>query len=300
MIFDPFTPAGDKQGVKPEPAMAARQSWSDTRVVIAFDARQPLLGVRELWSYREVLYALVSREVKVRYAQTLAGATWVILQPLLTTGVLSILAGRWMRVPAGDLEYPLFVYSGLVPWMYFTHLLTKSSMSLVNTGLLSKAYFPRLLLPLAVVIGGLIDLVVTSMVLAGLMIYYGALPSATIVLLPGALLLALAVAFGVVWLSVLNLFHRDVAHALPFATQLLFFITPVPFSEIESLHRCAGEVVLERHADASGVFGGHPPRTRHSAHRRSARRGRRAVPRESPADGRAIRRARPHHPAREP
>src|SRR5687767_6182107 len=210
--------------------MAARQSWSDTRVVISFDARQPLLGARELWSYREVLYALVAREVKVRYAQTVAGFAWVILQPLLTTGVLTILAGRWMRVPAGNLDYPLFVYSGLVPWMYFTHVLTKASMSLIHTGLLSKAYFPRLLLPLAAAIGGLIDLCVTSVVLAGLMIYYGVAPSATIVLLPGALLLAAVVAFGVgVWVAVLNLFQRDVAHALPFSTQLLFFITPVAY-----------------------------------------------------------------------
>jgi lipopolysaccharide transport system permease protein len=135
-----------------------------------------------------------------------------------------------MRVPAGNIDYPLFVYSGLVPWMYFTHVLTKSSMSLINTGLLSKAYFPRLLLPLAAAIGGLLDLCVTSAVLAGLMIYYGALPSATVVLVPAALLLAAVVAFGVgVWVAVLNLFHRDVAHALPFSTQLLFFITPVAY-----------------------------------------------------------------------
>ena len=198
--------------------------------MIAFDAKQPLFSARELWSYREVLHALVLREVKVRYAQTVAGAAWVILQPLLTTGVLTILAGRWMRFPAGDLAYPLFVYSGLVPWMYFTHVQTKSSVSLINTGLLSKAYFPRLLLPLAVPLGAVIDLCVTSAVLACLMMYYGVLPSATIVLLPVALLLAAVVAFGVgVWLAVLNLFHRDVAHGLPFATQLLFFITPVAY-----------------------------------------------------------------------
>ncbi len=198
--------------------------------MIAFDAKQPLFGARELWSYREVLYALVLRDVKVRYAQTVAGAAWVILQPLLTTGVLTLLAGRWMRVPAGDLAYPLFVYSGLVPWMYLTHVLTKSSLSLINTGLLSKAYFPRLLLPLAVALGAVIDLCVTSAVLACLMIYYGVLPSPTIVLLPVALLLAAGVAFGFgVWLAVLNLFQRDVAHALPFATQLLFFVTPVAY-----------------------------------------------------------------------
>lgn len=211
-------------------ANATSSRWDHSRIVISSDAARPLLPLFELWAYREVLYALVWREMKVRYAQTVAGAGWVILQPLLTTGVLSVLAGRWMKVPSGDLAYPLFAYSGLVPWMYFTHVLTKSSVSLMATGLLSKAYFPRLLLPLGSAVGGLIDLLVAGAMLACLMVVYGVMPSAAILLLPAALLLAVIVSFGMgVWLSVLNLYHRDIAHALPFTTQILFFITPVAY-----------------------------------------------------------------------
>jgi lipopolysaccharide transport system permease protein len=150
---------------------------------------------------------------------------------------LSVLMRRWMGVPAAEgLPYPLFAYGGLVPWIYFTHVLTKSCGSLVGSGLLSKAYFPRLLLPLATAVGGLIDLPVAGTVLAGLMIYYGAFYSWSLVLLPAALFLVLLVSFGIgVWLAALNLFHRDVAHALPFTTQLLFFMTPVayPISLVE-------------------------------------------------------------------
>ncbi|HUR21294.1 MAG TPA: ABC transporter permease [Vicinamibacterales bacterium] len=210
--------------------VAVSRSWTDSLIVIRANARRPLLAVGELWEYREVLHALVWREMKVRYAQTIAGASWVILQPLLTTAVLNILAGRWMRVPTDGVPYPLFAYSGLVPWVYFTHVLTKSAASLLGTGLLSKAYFPRLLLPLAVAAGGAIDLLVASTLLVGLIAYYGVAPSWTMVWLPFVLLLTITVAFGFgVWLAPLNLFHRDVAHALPFGTQLLFFMTPVAY-----------------------------------------------------------------------
>jgi lipopolysaccharide transport system permease protein len=209
---------------------AARQRGVHSHVVIRSGTYPPLIGARELWAYREVLYALVWREIKIRYAQTLVGMAWVILQPLLTTVLLSVLASRWLKGPTHDLPYPLLAYSGLVLWMYFTHVFTKSSICLISTGLLSKAYFPRLLLPLASAAGGLIDLFVSSVVLAILMIHYGAIPSPAILLLPGVVLLAVIVAFGVgVWLAVLNLYNRDVVHALPFATQLLFFITPAAY-----------------------------------------------------------------------
>jgi len=216
--------------MKLETAAAPSRREVNSRIVICSGSRPPILGVRELWAYREVLYALVWREMKIRYAQTLAGAFWVILQPALTTVVLSVLAGRWMKGPLNGLPYPLFAYGGLALWMYLTHVVTKSCTCLISTGLLSKAYFPRLLLPLAAVAGGLIDLLVTSVILAFLMVYYRALPSATILLLPVCLLLAVIVALGVgVWLAVLNLYHRDVSHALPFAMQLLFLVTPVAY-----------------------------------------------------------------------
>ena len=136
-----------------------------------------------------------------------------------------------MGVPAAGLPYPLFAYSGLAAWIYFTHVLTKSSVCLLHTGLISKAYFPRLLLPLASAMGGLIDLGVASVILAGLMVYYRVAPGLGILLLPVCVMLLMMVAFGVgLWLAVLNLHHRDVVHALPFATQLLFFMTPVAYA----------------------------------------------------------------------
>jgi lipopolysaccharide transport system permease protein len=135
-----------------------------------------------------------------------------------------------MKVPTGGLVYPLFALSGLIPWTYFTHVLTKSSGSLISTGLLSKAYFPRLLLPLAASAGGLIDVFVAGAMMAILMIHYRTAPGLGILCLPLCLLLVMVVAFGVgIWVAVLNLYYRDVMHALPFATQLVFFLTPVAY-----------------------------------------------------------------------
>lgn len=200
------------------------------RIFISAGSRRPLFDARELWKYREVLHALILREINIRYAQTLVGAGWVILQPVLTTAVLTVLAGRWMRVPTDGVAYPLFAYTGLVPWIYFTHVLTRSSMCLINTGILSKAYFPRLLLPMASAGGALMDVAAAGSVLAILMIYHRTALTLNIVLLPAAVVLLTLAAFAAgVWVAVLNLYYRDVAHALPFATQILFFVTPVAY-----------------------------------------------------------------------
>ena len=155
----------------------------------------------------------------------------MILQPVLTTIVLTLLAGRWMGIPTDGLPYALFAYSGLVPWIYFTHVLNKSSMCMISTGLLSRAYFPRLLLPMAAAAGGLVDIGAGIMLLGPLMIYHRTALTPAILLLPAGLLLTTLVAFAAgIWVAVLNLYYRDVAHALPFATQLLFFMTPVAYS----------------------------------------------------------------------
>src|SRR5580698_5116883 len=167
-----------------EIAAVASRRGTGSRIVIRAGSKRPLLDLRELWAYRQVLYALVLREIKIRYAQTVVGVGWAVLQPVLTTIVLSLLAGRWMGVPAAGLPYPLFAYSGLAAWIYFTHVLTKSSVCLLHTGLISKAYFPRLLLPLASAMGGLIDLGVASAILAGLMVYYRVAPGWQLLLLP--------------------------------------------------------------------------------------------------------------------
>jgi len=210
----------------------ARRQLPASIVSIRAGARAPLLDLHELWAYREVLYALVRREIKIRYAQTVVGVGWAVLQPVLTTIVLTVLAGRWMRAPVGGVSYSVFAFSGLVPWIYFTHVVTRSSVCLMNNnGLLSKAYFPRLLLPLAASIGGLVDLFVMIVILALLMVCKGTTVGVGLLLFPVSLLFLTVVATGAgIWIAVLNLYHRDVAHALPFVTQLGFFVTPVAYS----------------------------------------------------------------------
>ncbi len=206
----------------------SRQAGSPT--VITPENTAPFLDLRELWAYREVLYALIHREIRIRYAQTIAGAGWVILQPLLTAAVLTLLAGRVVHIPAQGVAYTLFAVSGLIPWNYFNHALTKSSLCLVSTGLVSKAYFPRLLLLLAAVAGGLIDLLVASPVLVVLMIWYRTAPGWRLLLLPACVLPLLVATIGIgAWVSILNLYFRDVSHALPFFTQLAFFLTPAAY-----------------------------------------------------------------------
>ncbi len=230
-------------------------------VVITPDGNQFPPDWRQLWSYRELFYALIRREIKIRYAQTAAGAGWVILQPVLTVAVLTVLAGRWMTFPANGIGYTLFALSGLIPWTYFTHSLTKSSTSLISTGIISKAYFPRLLLPLAAVAGGLMDMIVSAPVLAILMLYHRTPPSWTIVFLPFCLLsLVMAAAGAGIWVAVLNLYYRDVMHALPFATQLVFFLTPVayPMAVVPAAWRpvyCLNPLVAAIECSRSALFG---------------------------------------------
>ena len=222
----------------PEPAATAERRKPTSIVSIRADAKAPILNVRELWSYRQVLQALVRREIKIRYAQTVVGVGWALLQPVLTTFVLTVLAGRWMQGPIGGINYSVFVFAGLVPWIYFTHVVTRSSVCLMNNnGLLSKAYFPRLLLPMAAVAGGLVDLFVMTVLLTLLMVYTKTTVGFGIILFPLCLLFLGVVAAGAgIWIAVLNLYHRDVAHALPFVTQLAFFLTPVAYSSKLVLH----------------------------------------------------------------
>jgi len=219
-------------GIGTDVLIVARSRPKARTVSIRADSRAPILNVRELWAYREVFYALVKREIKVRYAQTMVGIGWAVLQPVLTTIVLTVLAGRWMRVPVRGVPYSVFALAGTVPWIYFTHVITRSSICLMNNnGLLSKAYFPRLLLPIAAAAGGLVDLAVTIVILGLLMAFHRTAPGIDILWLPLSLLLLTSVALATgVWIAVLNLYHRDVAHALPFATQMLFFMTPVAYS----------------------------------------------------------------------
>jgi lipopolysaccharide transport system permease protein len=186
----------------------------------------------ELWEYREVLYFLVWRDIKVRYRQTLIGAAWAIIQPVMAMVIFTIFFGRLARMPSDGLPYPLFAFAALVPWTFFANGLTQGANSLVASGsLITKVYFPRLLVPTARVLGGLLDLALSFLVLLGMVWWYGALHRPLALLwLPGLVLLAIVTAVGVsFWLSALNVRYRDIQHVVPFLAQLWLFATPIAY-----------------------------------------------------------------------
>src|SRR5271165_2549368 len=189
------------------------------------------LRLKELWNYRELLFILVWRDIKVRYKQTALGALWAILQPVLATVVFSIFFGRFAKVPSDGIPYPVFAYVGLLPWQLFAYSLTESANSLVsNQNLIKKVYFPRLVIPLSAILAGLVDFAIAFVVLLGLFWKYGIVPSASLVFLPVFILLAVASALAIgLWLSALNVQYRDVRYTIPFLTQLWLFATPVVY-----------------------------------------------------------------------
>jgi lipopolysaccharide transport system permease protein len=190
------------------------------------------LGLAELWEYRELLYFLVWREVRVRYKQTALGVAWAVIQPVMTMLVFSVFFGRLGGLPSDGLPYPVFAYAGLIPWQLFAFALGESSNSVVaNQRLITKVYFPRLIMPMAGVCVGLVDFSVSFGVLVLLLGWYRIAPGVAIVTLPLWTLLALASAFAVgLWLSALNVRYRDVRYTLPFITQLWLCATPVAYS----------------------------------------------------------------------
>ncbi len=192
------------------------------------------LNLRDLWMYRELIYFMIWREVKVRYKQTMLGAAWAIIQPVLTMIVFTFLFGRIAKLPTdGNIPYPIFSYTALLPWNLFVNALNQASRSLTsNQNMVSKIYFPRLVLPLASILSGLVDFVIAFVILIGLMIYYRVTPSINVIwALPAFLLLAIITALGVaLWLAAINVQYRDVNYALPFMTQFWLFATPVAYS----------------------------------------------------------------------
>lgn len=190
------------------------------------------LNLKEVWAYRELLYFLVWRDIKVRYKQTALGAAWAIIQPVMTMIVFSVFFGRLAKVPSDGIPYPVFAFAALLPWQLFAFSLTESSNSLVGSqNLITKVYFPRLVIPLASVLAGIVDFAIAFVVLLGLMVYYGIRPTAAVVWLPLFLLLALATALSVgLWFSALNVKYRDVRYTIPFLTQFWMFATPVAYS----------------------------------------------------------------------
>jgi lipopolysaccharide transport system permease protein len=190
------------------------------------------LQLGELWEYRELLYFLVWREIKVRYKQTALGIAWAVIQPVFTMAVFSLFFGRLGKLPSDGLPYPVFVYCALLPWQLFAFALAESSNSVVaNQRLITKVYFPRLIVPIAAVSVGLADFAISCVVLAGLMAAYGIVPGPAVWTLPMFTLLAVATALGVgVWLSAINVRYRDVRYTIPFLTQIWLFATPVAYA----------------------------------------------------------------------
>jgi len=189
------------------------------------------LNLDELWEYRELLYFLTWRNIKVRYKQTVLGAAWAMIQPLFTMVIFSIFFGKLAKVPSDGIPYPIFAYAALVPWMFFANGLNQSSDSLVGSAdLIKKVYFPRLVVPISSVISGVIEFVLSFVVLVGMMFFYGIFPTANSIWLPFLLLLAFVTSLGVgLWLSALNVQFRDVRHTVPFLTQFLRFATPIAY-----------------------------------------------------------------------
>lgn len=205
----------------------------DQGEIARIEARQGWVGIdfKELYSYRELLYFLVWRDVKVRYKQTALGAAWAVIQPVMTMLIFSLFFGRLAKIPSDGIPYPLFTYAALVPWTFFANSLTQASNSLVgSSNLITKVYFPRVLIPLGSILAGIVDLMLSFTLLLAMMAYYRVAPTVNVLVVPGLLLLALITALGVgFWLSALNVRFRDVRHVVPFLVQVWMFATPVAY-----------------------------------------------------------------------
>ncbi len=189
------------------------------------------LKLKELWDYRELLYFFIWRDIKVRYKQTVLGGAWAIIQPFFTMVVFSIFFGRLAKIPSDGIPYPLFSFAALVPWTFFSNGLSKASTGLVgNANLIKKVYFPRLAIPIANVVSGIVDFVLAFMMLIGMMIFFGITPTINVLWLPFLLLLALVTSLGVsLWFSAMNVQFRDVQYIIPFLTQFWLFATPIAY-----------------------------------------------------------------------
>jgi lipopolysaccharide transport system permease protein len=189
------------------------------------------VDLAELWAYRELLYFFVWRDIKVRYKQTLIGAGWAVLQPLLAMTIFTLIFGMLAKIPSDGLPYPVFYFCALLPWMYFAGALTTATNTIVDQQrVITKVFFPRVLLPVSAVLAGLLDLAIGFALLLGMLAYYGIVPTLNMALLPLFVLQALATALGVgLWLSALNALYRDVRYVVPFAVQIWMFASPVVY-----------------------------------------------------------------------
>lgn len=190
------------------------------------------VDLKELWAYRELITAFTMRDVKLRYKQTGLGIAWAVLQPVLTMVIFTVIFGRLAKIPSEGVPYPLFVLAALLPWTLFAEGLTRSTTSMItNANIMTKVYFPRLIMPLSSIISPLVDFAVSFVILIAMMVYYGFMPTINIVFLPLFLLLALATSLGVgLWLSALNVRYRDFQYTIPFLIQIWMFASPVVYA----------------------------------------------------------------------
>lgn len=193
------------------------------------------LNLRDLWIYRELFYFLTWRDLKVRYKQTVLGAFWAIIQPFMQMVVFTILFGNIAQLDSEGLPYPIFTYAGLLPWGLFSKAIGDAGRSIViNRSMITKVYFPRLVVPMASVLSGVVDFMIAFVVLLGMMVYFNIRPTSVVWTLPFFIILALMTALGAgLWLSALNVIFRDVGYVIPYLTQFWFFVTPIIYSSTE-------------------------------------------------------------------
>jgi lipopolysaccharide transport system permease protein len=215
-----------------QPAQLMPLAHMETPVTVITPSRGWVaLQLEKVWEYRELLYFLTWRDIKVRYKQTVFGAAWAIIQPFFTMVVFSLFFGRLANMPSDSVPYPLFSYAALVPWTFFANGLSQSSNSLVTSAnLIKKVYFPRLIIPIAAIFASAVDFVLAFTVLLVMMLFYGIMPTVNVLWLPCFLLLALTTSLGVgLWLSAMNVQFRDVRYTVPFLTQFWLFATPIAY-----------------------------------------------------------------------
>ncbi len=190
------------------------------------------IDLKELWAYRELIYTFSTRDIKVRYKQTALGAAWAIIQPLFAMVVFTIFFGGLAKIPSEGIPYPIFSYSALLPWTLFAEGVSRSTSSMIsNANIMTKVYFPRMIMPISGIISPLVDFAVAFIFLIGMILYYGFVPTTNIIWLPAFILLALATSLGVgLWLSALNVQYRDFQYTVPFLIQIWLYASPVVYA----------------------------------------------------------------------
>jgi len=220
------------QTISIDTASTSRPTRSATTVVIRPGRGLFDLDLASLWEFREILYFLVWRDIKLRYKQTAIGAAWAILQPLATMAIFTVIFGHLAKIPSDGLPYAIFSFTGLLPWTYFSQAIARSGASVVgDANLIKKVYFPRLLIPIAAVLSPLVDFLISFVFLVGMIAWFGVRPGWNMVALPFFLALAMIAALATgLWLSALNVKYRDVGHTLPFLIQIWLYASPVAYS----------------------------------------------------------------------